>query len=347
MRRYRARIGIAGGAWLCAAAATGWLSTGLAQTLPDFAPYSAPMARPDAQPIAEPFETLAPAGADGALLRRGARAAPLRYRVIAVPGTGCRSLAPSAERLFAGLLHAEVWLLQKPDLSPAGAASPDDCSPSFIAADRLSAWQQRALDLVDAARREADLALPRPLPLVLVGFSEGAELLPQLARALPATVLLVIIGNAGLDPAQTVALQARRLGHEAAWRALIEQATGREAGQDAPASSLLQGRDRRYWQDLLRWPLLEPLLADPRPLLQVRGGRDALVPAEAYALFEASASTRAGGVCSVVFAQADHELREPGADRLQRVWAWIEAIARQRAGWSPDCAAIQANASGF
>ncbi len=295
-----------------------------------------------------------PDGAAGLLLRRGARAAPLRYRVIAVPGTGCQSLAPSADRMFAGLLHAEVWLLQKPHLSPhpgpqpttAAAGSPDDCSPSFTAGDRLSAWQQRALALVEAAGRDADPALPQPqpqpLPLVLVGFSEGAELLPQMARALAGTVLLVMIGNAGLDPADTAALQARRLGHEATWRTLIDQASG----PDAPDSGLLHGRDRRYWQDLLRWPLFEPLLADPRPLLLVRGGRDALVPSEAYVQFEAGASARRGGLCSVVFAQADHQLRQAGADRLQRVWAWIEAIARQRAGWIPDCAAIQASASG-
>ena len=56
-------------------------------------------------------------GAGGAVLQtlqRAERTAPLRYRVIVIPGSGCAGMGPIAERYFAGLLHAQVLVLHKP-----------------------------------------------------------------------------------------------------------------------------------------------------------------------------------------------------------------------------------------
>lgn len=295
-----------------------------------------PAAGPEAR-----FEALSTDPDDGQVLVRPALRAPARWRVVLVPGSGCESLQPSADRLARGLRQAQVVLLQKPLLSPPGRP----CSRAHLLADNLADWQQRALRLA----AQGLVATDSQLPLVLVGLSEGAELLPGLAAARPEAVALVLVGHAGLDPAEAGALQAERLGQAAAWRLLMAETRG--ARDD---DALLQGRHWRYWQVLQRWPLQAPLLADPRPLLQAWGGADALMPAEAYQRFAGAARRRSGPFCAVRFARADHELREPAADRLQQVWRWLDqaasrlpdaAAAAKATIRLDDCAAWQAEAA--
>ena len=271
-----------------------------------------PPAGPDARFSALPTEP-----DDGQVLVRPALRAPARWRVLLVPGSGCTSLQPSADRLARGLRQAQVVLLQKPLLSPPG----QPCSRAHLLADNLADWQQRALRLAAQGLAGTDSRLP----LVLVGLSEGAELLPGLVAARTEAAALVLVGHAGLDPAEAGALQAERLGQAAAWQALMAQTRG--ARDD---DALVQGRHWRYWQVLQRWPLQAPLLADPRPLLQAFGGGDALMPASAYQRFAAAARRRAGPFCPVTFPRADHELREPAADRLQQVWRWLDQAAAGR-----------------
>jgi len=296
-----------------------------------------------AQPLPPPgpgarFAALPTDADDGQVLVRPALRGPARWRLLIVPGTGCASLAPSADRLAAGLRQAEVVLLQKPLLSPAG----QPCSRAHLQADNLADWQQRALRLAAQGLAATDSRLP----LVLAGLSEGAELLPGLAAARPEAVALVLVGHAGLDPAEAGALQAERLGQAAAWRQLMADTRG--ARDD---DALLQGRHWRYWQVLQRWPLQAPLLADARPLLQAHGGQDALMPEGAYQRFAGAARRRAGPFCALRFPLADHELREPGADRLQQLWRWLEQAAVQAADRPgatirlQDCAAWQAEAA--
>ena len=274
---------------------------------------------------------------------RPSLAPPARYRVLLVPGSGCDSLAPSADRLAAGLLHAQVVLLQKPYLRQPGAVTAvtatatataaHDCPADFVQADTLPAWAATARQLAGQALQHTD----PDLPLVLVGLSEGAELLPMLAAAYPHAVLLVLVGHAGLDPAALGSLQAERTGQTAAWRQLqADTAPGR-----APQDVLLQGRHWRYWQALWAWPLAAPLLAAPQALLQVWGGDDALLPQPAFDAFRQRAQSRPAGYCGRRFDGADHQLRRdhPGtqADHLQTVWAWLENAGRSAGPWLIDC----------
>ena len=299
-----------------------------------------------------PAQPLPPAGADarfialpaapddGQVLVRPALRGPARWRVLVVPGSGCESLAPSANRLARGLRQAQVVLLQKPLLSAPG----QPCSQAHLLADNLADWQQHALRLAAQGLAATD----RQLPLVLVGLSEGAELLPGLAAAQPEVAALVLVGHAGLDPAEAGALQAARLGQLSTWQALMADSRGARDDE-----ALLQGRHWRYWQVLQRWPLQGPLLADPRPLLQAFGGADALMPAAAYQRFADAGRQRTAPFCALRFPRADHQLREAGTDRLQQLWRWLEQAALAGAdapgqgttiGWQ-DCAAWQAEAA--
>ena len=274
-------------------------------------------------PAPSAFRAQALPGRDGATLQaleRGARAAPLRYRVVVVPGSGCAGMGAFADRYFAGLLHAQVLVLHKPGVDPQARTAPGDCPAAFVQADALGAWQAHARAALQAWLARQDAALPT----VLVGISEGAELLPGLAPAVPHLAGLVLVASSGLDPREAAALQAARLGQQAAWQALEQVQAGA-----APDGALAQGRSLRYWRDLWRWPLAQPLIDGPWPLWQVWGEADALVPPEAYAHFAARAQGRAAPWCARRLPGADHGLQAPGGDGVQRLWAWLEQGARQ------------------
>lgn len=263
-------------------------------------------------------------------LYRSERSAPVRYRVIVIPGSGCAGMGPWAERYFAGLWHAQVLVLHKPGVDPDSRTAPGDCSAAFVQADALGAWRDhaRAALRADAALRATEPAIPQ----LLVGISEGGELLPALASEVPSLAGLVLIGSSGLDPLEGGTLQAQQLG-AAAWAQW--QALGVAQARAWPDGHVLQGRSLRYWRDLWRWPVQEALLAGPWPLLQVWGDSDALVPIEAYARFAARAQRRLAPYCQRQLAGADHGLQRlaglqdhSGRDGVQQVWAWLEHWGR-------------------
>lgn len=263
-------------------------------------------------------------------LYRSERVAPLRYRVIVIPGSGCAGMGPWAERYFAGLLHAQVLVLHKPGVHPDSRTAPGDCPADFVQADALGAWRDhaRAVLRADAALHTAGPQVPQ----VLIGISEGAELLPALAPEVAPLAGLVLIGSSGLDPLEAGTLQAQQQG---AYALAPWQALGRAQAGAWPDGHVLQGRSLRYWRDLWQWPVQEALLAGPWPLLQVWGEGDALVPASAYARFAVRAQGRVAPYCPRPLAGADHGLQGPqgldgqsGKDGVQQVWGWLQAWGR-------------------
>ena len=267
-------------------------------------------------------------GAGGATLQaleRGERTAPLRYRVIVIPGSGCAGMGPIADRYFAGLLHAQVLVLHKPWVVPSAPTAPADCGRDFVQQDRLSTWLAHARAALQADARQRVREAAPVLPQLLVGISEGAELLPALASEVPQLAGLVVLASSGLDPQEAGALQAQRLGAQADWQALGQAQAG-----PGPDSAVLQGRSLGYWRDLWLWQLAQPLLQGPWPVLQVWGSDDALVPATAYQRFAQRASARAMPWCGRRMDGADHGLQQhaAGGDGVQLVWAWTEQWAR-------------------
>lgn len=269
------------------------------------------------------------------VLKRPALAPPTRYSVVVLPGSGCTGWLPVAPRYFAGLLHAELLVLHKPEVNlTAGLGA--DCSDAFVQSDSLSAWRDHVRSALQAhyAGLQATASTAPPLPVLLVGISEGAELLPYVAPDVPGLAALVMVAAPGLDPRETGALQARRSGQWPAWQAL-EHAQASLASDDL----VLQGRTLRYWRDFWRWRLAQPLRQAPWPLLRVWGDADELVPLEAYQRFLRVSPTRVGPFCELRLANADHALQSelmasanPAGqlrDGLQWLWARLEAWARK------------------
>ncbi|MDY0106123.1 MAG: alpha/beta hydrolase [Giesbergeria sp.] len=300
--------------------------------VPGGPPAATGASTPDAAPAFHPQPLPGQGGVMLQALERAPRVAPLRYRVIVIPGSGCAGLGAWADRYFAGLLHAQVLVLHKPGVDPGDRTAPGRCPPSFVAGDALAAWQAHAQAAVQAWAGRSDESAA--LPTVLVGISEGAELLPGLAPQVPQLAGLVLLASSGLDPRVAGALQAQRLDAQAAWAALERAQAG-----SAPDGAVVQGRSLRYWRDLWHWPLARPLIDGPWPILQVWGGADELVPPQAYAQFHAQAQGRRAPFCARSLPGADHGLQSAERDGVQQVWAWLEQWARQPAdGW---CAPLQ------
>ena len=249
--------------------------------------------------------------------------------MVVVPGSGCTGWAPVAAPGFAGLLHADVLLLHKPAADPwAGLAPP--CTDAFVQQDALGPW------LAAAQRFLADhpwVRHPDPTrPVWLVGWSEGAELVPHLAPLVPHLAAVVLLSAPGLDPLALGQAVVRHRPHaQAAWQALAQvvasPAAGAPDGVD-PHDPRLQGRSLRYWRDLWTWPVAQPLLDGPWPLVRVWGGRDELLPPDAYRAFAESAQHRPHPWCDLHLPDADHSLQRPTGSAWPWVWAQLETWAR-------------------
>lgn len=268
-------------------------------------------------------------GAELPVLRRETLLAPLRYRVLVLPGSGCAGMGAIAPRYFAGLFHAEVWVLHKPQtqVQVPMPIAPADCPLDFVQNDALSGWRDQALAglLAWAQGRTPGQEghFPAALPTVLVGISEGAELLPTLAPAVPNLAGLVLLSAPGIDPREAAILQAERLGQWAAWKALAH-----DQASTLPDSTIRQGRSLRYWRDLWHWPLEQALRESPWPIAQAWGDQDELVPAQAFQRFAVRLQGRKAPWCVLPMAGANHGLQQGDNDGVQQVWARLEQWGR-------------------
>lgn len=256
------------------------------------------------------------------LLYREPIALPLRYRVIVIPGSGCTGMGLVADRYFAGLLHAQVLVLHKPGVAADAGLSPDRCSPEFIQQDTMPRWLE---DVRSILRNDANARAREPaVPQVLVGISEGAELLVKLTDDVPHLAGLVLLSGSGLDPWEAGQMQAYRQGTLKAWQDLAVVQSSATQNQ-----TLREGRSLQYWRDLWAWRQSDELIASSWPILQVWGDEDALVPQRAYETFAQRAKTRTAPLCARSMPGADHGLQAQARDGVQLLWAWLENWGRK------------------
>lgn len=135
-------------------------------------------------PVGWLAETLpgAQPGTDLVVLTRPALVDPACFRAVVVPDSGCTGGLPLASCYFYGLLRAELSVLHKPH-GNVNAGADADCTAEFMQTDTLSDWRNHARAALHAHQRR--LAV-REISQLLAEIFEGAELLPDLAPALPA-----------------------------------------------------------------------------------------------------------------------------------------------------------------
>lgn len=241
-----------------------------------------------------------------------------------IPGSGCAGLAPIAAAYFRGLAHADVTVLHKRHVRAGDWPAPRPCNPRFVQADRMSQSLADAQAFMDAQPE----SIART-PVLLVGISEGAEVVPLLARRYRWVTMVALVASTGLDPRVSYRLQVLRAGDRRALPSLQDV----EAQSGRLDSALLDGRTLGYWRDLLHWPVLEPLLALEQPVWIAFGGDDASLP---LAGLHQLARTATRPLCVAVFRGADHGLMRIDDAPLQQFWRWVEA-AVLRSATKDDC----------
>lgn len=254
------------------------------------------------------------------VLTRQAFQQPAALRLVVLVGSGCAGMGPLADAYFRGLTTAEIWIIHKPHSSPWVRRAPDGCSEDFLRYDRLSSWQADASSALDALKNSS-----ASVPTWIIGISEGGEIVPKLARTLGEELQgIALLSAPGLDPWETMRLQARRLGRMDAWSA-IERASRSSQTDDR----IVHGRSLGYWRDAMTWSASQPLLQTGWTILQVWGDRDELVPPAAYERFQALATEMPAHVCSMRWPQSNHGLTSTVRGSAQsHVWRLIENWSR-------------------
>ena len=252
-----------------------------------------------------------------ALRREPADGSPL-FRLIVIPGSGCTGFVPFAGRYFKGLTKAQIIVLHKPYSNVHAGPAPAECSAEFVGHDALGNWRDDVL----AALRQLDSGAAKSLPTIVLGISEGAEILPYLLLAVANPMGMVLLSATGLDPAVAGEMQAERLGQGAAWMRLKETSASSQ-----PDHTVVEGRSLRYWRDLFGWRLTDVLAASGIPVLRVWGSDDALVPREAYAALRSMPAARHLRLCNWRLPDADHGLQGPHGDGIQMLWPRLERWA--------------------
>ncbi|XVJ71307.1 MAG: alpha/beta hydrolase [Rhizobacter sp.] len=250
---------------------------------------------------------------------------PPRYRVYAIPGSGCNGLASIALDYFQGLGHGEVIVPHKRHVDALRWQGNDaTCSAAFVRDDTLVQWASDARAFILWHMQHHPLRVNQPM--ALVGISEGAELLAAIASEVPQVKLLALVGSSGLDPLEALTLQAQRASAPEFISALMQNT----ANLSLPDGHVWAGRSMAYWRSLVAWRHSQALLATPHPLLLGFGGRDEAVPLIALRQFQSRARSQQRPLCVAVFDEADHSLRQSGIDRpLQHYWALVsDALQR-------------------
>lgn len=248
-------------------------------------------------------------------LYREASRGPARFRLIVIPGSGCTGFAPFAERYFGGLTTAQVLVLHKPYANVSSGPAPTVCSEEFVRHDALGSWRDDAM----AALAQLNVGDSPTLPTILLGISEGGEILPYLLPAVPNPIGMVLLSATGLDPAVAGKMQAERLGQGAAWQGLREASASNQ-----PDDLVVEGRSLRYWRDMFGWKLTAALAETRLPMMRVWGSEDALLPQQAYDKLGTLPEARGMRICDWRLAGADHGLQGQSGDGVQLLWARLE-----------------------
>lgn len=253
------------------------------------------------------------------VLRRDAPAGPALLQLVVVPGSGCTGFAPFAARYFQGLTRARLIVLHKPYADIFAGPAPAECSRDFVQYDSLSSWRDDAVAALQyIAGREN-----HKLPTIVLGISEGAEIVPYLIHSVKDPIGMVFVSAAGLDPSMVGRMQAARLGQIKAWDRVEEH-----AASGFPDDMLVEGRTLHYWRDMFAWRVTAPLAAAKKPLLRVWGGNDALVPQGAYAALRTSLAGQIEQLCDWRMDAADHGLQTGSVDGMQLIWPRLAQWAK-------------------
>ncbi|MDE2429522.1 MAG: alpha/beta hydrolase [Burkholderiales bacterium] len=252
-----------------------------------------------------------------------------RNVLFVVAGSGCQSMGRFLPGYFTGLEGesgaTRIFILHKRFISPASEA--DHCSDAFVRADHLSQWQSDQHEFIVQQLAQLTQQGVHPLRIALLGISEGAELVPLLAREIPAVTHIALLSHSGMAAFDVYAALAARYPHmQKGWLQLQQALANRPADQDAMR---IHGRSWRYWAELRDLHPQANLLATCLPVLIAVGDADSLIPPNAPDRLQADLFAAGKHDVSVLhFPDADHGLRADGRhylpDFMHQMDLWLE-----------------------
>lgn len=197
-----------------------------------------------------------------------------------VGGSDCSSFAYFLPQYFRGLEgesgDVHIYMLQKRFIGLRTWGRVWGCSKEFIQADYPEQWIADQLDFI---RQELSLLDKRAdRRIVLLGISEGGEIVPILAQHIPQVTHMVILANGGLDPLDAYSLQRSKHGLLPAeeLRKLFES----HIPNINENGDLILGRTAKYWLQVKNIRQMDNLLRSKVPVLMAMGTEDQVVPIE-------------------------------------------------------------------
>ena len=238
-----------------------------------------------------------------------------------IGGSDCTSMKFWLPQYFRGLEGESgpmrIFVLHKRFIEERTWGRLGGCSEEFIRLDHPRRWVSDYTEII-AAR----LAQGRPKRVVLVGISEGGEVVPLLAHRISGVTHLILLASGGMDPVEAFRLQAAKDGRNESIADMLSAETVRMADSgdlvDRPG-----GRERRYWTELSELEPTRNLLALEIPILVGMGEDDRSVPIEgAWQLRDRFAARVKGNLTVMTFQGADHSLSDSatGESRLPDFW---------------------------
>jgi pimeloyl-ACP methyl ester carboxylesterase len=239
--------------------------------------------------------------------------------VFVVSGSDCVNMKGLLPHYFDGLEGASggmrIFILHKRFIGTS------DCGSRFIEMDHPSRWVEDQAEFILAQLSIAGMNFQRPSKLLLVGISEGAEVVPVLAGRISGVTHAALLGNGGMDPYDALQLQATKYGFTDAARHIDITCNGSPASFDR----VVADRSCRYWSEMRSLRHTDNLLRLDIPLFVAMGEADRMVPIEsAWHIRDRFAAAGRTTLRVLTVPSADHGFRKPDGSALPEVWRALE-----------------------
>lgn len=238
-------------------------------------------------------------------------------------GSGCIAMGPILPDYFRGLEGESgplrVFVLHKRFVGAFTESTP--CSDDFVRWDHPRQWLADYQEFVESLLAHGD-----PGRVVLVGISEGGEVVPLLARRISRVTHVVLLGNPGADSLESYRALGEKHGIGEVDRVLRALREPPPLDPDSPKARVA-GRSWRYWSELAELKTRESILELALPIMIGMGGADVLMPVElVQQTRDAHAKRGRGPLTLAVFPDADHGLFDAsrGRNRLPDFWHQVD-----------------------
>lgn len=244
-----------------------------------------------------------------------------------ISGSDCTSMQYFLPQYFRGLEgeagKLRLFMLHKRFIEAGTWGRVGGCSDEFIRADYPSRWIADQREFIKAQLKWAKQAGLVPKRVILVGISEGGDIVPMLAESIAEVTHAVILSNGGMNPIDTYRLQAKK--HGIGEAAAVLASLAREPADPDAIDVSLGRRTWRYWSELNQLKTADALLALKIPILLAMGEADQLVPIEsAQRTHDRFAALGKSNFTLATYAQADHGLVSPSGSQLPHFWHALE-----------------------